>query len=404
MLHWRHTPQSLLFLPFVIYYLLVLIFISMYDILWCLNLKKRNIVIAPRGQYHALRLPWALITAANPGMPNGGIWGESKSGTIGAILSRNPTCVAGIYLLRANTLLYIDDRKDGNQAERSGDQHTTLSSNEATKLVQRFESLLHSLNIQETLYPIVLKPDVGAGGRDVSIIRGPQDALSYLKSHHQLHDLIVQKYTPGPKEVGIFYYHNPWSPDLPGKILSIVSKHFPVIYGDGKSSLRQLIYAMLSSEYWDQRTHITASTYLRQFSAEKLARIPAMGKAVTLTEIGNNSQGSIFTDSTELLCTRKLADRIHEISKSFAGFHIGRYDIRYENDEDLKQGCNFNIVELNGVGSVDIRVSCADTSLLRYWYLTCVVITKATWIAWWNVRVHGARALSVFELVALVWP
>ncbi len=33
------------------------------------------------------------------------------------------------------------------------------------------------------------------------------------------------------------------------------------------------------------------------------------------------------------------------------GFHIGRYDIRYASDKELRPGQYFQVVELNGVAS-----------------------------------------------------
>ena len=39
------------------------------------------------------------------------------------------------------------------------------------------------------------------------------------------------------------------------------------------------------------------------------------------------------------------------ISQRLTGFFIGRYDIRYHKDDDLRAGKNFQIIELNGAAS-----------------------------------------------------
>lgn len=67
-------------------------------------------------------------------------------------------------------------------------------------------------------------------------------------------------------------------------------------------------------------------------------------------EAGNHAQGCIFQDGMRL-CSPELETRIDEISKRLTGFFIGRYDIRYANEEDLRAGKDFQIIELNGAAS-----------------------------------------------------
>src|SRR5262249_31176746 len=45
------------------------------------------------------------------------------------------------------------------------------------------------------------------------------------------------------------------------------------------------------------------------------------------------------------------------------GFHIGRFDIRYRDPEDLRQGKNFQVVELNGAASESTNVYDSRNSL-----------------------------------------
>jgi hypothetical protein len=80
------------------------------------------------------------------------------------------------------------------------------------------------------------------------------------------------------------------------------------------------------------------------------------------------------------LHTNALQHAIDKISRRLRGFFIGRYDIRYENEEDFKQGRNFQIVELNGASSeatsiYDARNSllCAYRTLFRQWRLVFAI-------------------------------
>jgi hypothetical protein len=52
-------------------------------------------------------------------------------------------------------------------------------------------------------------------------------------------------------------------------------------------------------------------------------------------------------------------DRISHIQ----GFYIGRYDIRYSDEKDLRRGENFTIVELNGAASEATNIYDPDNSL-----------------------------------------
>jgi hypothetical protein len=92
------------------------------------------------------------------------------------------------------------------------------------------------------------------------------------------------------------------------------------------------------------------------------------------------------------------------------GFFIGRYDIRYESEEDFKRGRNFQIIELNGATSeatsiYDARNSLfsAYRTLFRQWRLVFAVgaANKANGHAssslaalWQNWRHYSAAALS----------
>ena len=59
----------------------------------------------------------------------------------------------------------------------------------------------------------------------------------------------------------------------------------------------------------------------------------------------------------------ELEARIDEISRKVEGFYIGRYDIRFANEKDLRAGKNFQIVELNGAAAEATSIYDARNSL-----------------------------------------
>jgi membrane protein DedA with SNARE-associated domain len=267
-------------------------------------------------RYRGLTVP----TAANPGIFSGGLVGESKIVTLRDLLKTSPEFTAEAALL------------------------------EGTGPADRLASLHRHCEDKHLSYPFVLKPDVGQRGVGVKLIRSAEQAAAYL--HQSSAPLVVQRYAPGPLEVGIFYYRFPHEPH--GRIFAITEKVFPTITGDGRSTVEELIWT-------DPRARLVASTYLGRLSERKSEILPA-GATIRLVEAGNHAQGCIFRDGG-WLWSEALERRIDEISQRLDGFYIGRYDIRYASNADLKAGQNFSIIELNGAASEATSIYDARNSL-----------------------------------------
>jgi hypothetical protein len=211
---------------------------------------------------------------------------------------------------------------------------------------------LHQLCRQRRItLPFVLKPDIGQRGNGVRLIKSWRDALDYLQGVDA--SVILQRYAAGQYEAGIFYFRFPG--EERGQIFSITEKIFPTVTGDGVRTVEELIRA-------DSRAALIAHTYLRRF-AHRRSEILSVGEVLKLVETGNHAQGCIFRDGGHLR-TDALERVIENISRKVPGFYIGRYDIRYENEEDFKQGRNFQIVELNGASSEATSIYDARNSLI----------------------------------------
>jgi len=160
---------------------------------------------------------------------------------------------------------------------------------------------------------------------------------------------------------------------------------FPVITGDGRRTLEELIRA-------DPRASLVASTYLQRFASEK-TRILSAGDSFKLVEAGNHCQGAIFLDGGRLF-SETLEKRIDEISQSISGFFVGRFDIRYSSDDALREGRDFQIIELNGASSeatniYDPRNSLwnAYRTLFQQWEIVFAIADEN--------RKRGLRAMPV---------
>jgi pimeloyl-ACP methyl ester carboxylesterase/membrane protein DedA with SNARE-associated domain len=297
-----------------------------------------------------------LFTAANPGMPGGGVVGESKWHILRSF-SGPPS------VLPAMTFLPGDTTADQRRAQ-----------------VDSFMAE-HGLG-----WPLVLKPDVGERGAGVAIVRSRQQLHRLLE--HARGALLVQEYLPG-REYGIFYHRTP--DDTAGRIFSITDKRLPTVTGDGVSTLEALILR-------GERT-VCIARMLLQRHATRLWDVPVDGEVVALVDLGTHCRGAAFFDGTALR-TATLEAAVDRVSRDFSGFYFGRYDVRAESDEALQQG-RFKVIELNGVASE--ATSIYDP---RHRLIDAYRILKQQWRIAFEIgaanRAAGARPATLNELRALL--
>lgn len=265
-------------------------------------------------------LGFSLPTIANLNQKNGGIVGESKIGILQTLMETSPGITADGYLVWRGTI-----------AER----------------IDRIQDLCYR---HEIGFPFVLKPDTAQRGAGFKKIHSIEEAERYLAQVSA--PLVLQRYVPGPLEAGIFYYRLPH--DTRGHIFGITRKQFPCVTGDGTRTLRELIKA-------DSRACLIAPTYLKRFGVEA-DRVLEPGDPVRLVEAGNHCQGCIFLDGSDLL-TEDLRARFDAISQKLPGFYIGRYDVRYRSDDELRAAREFKIIELNGAASEATNIYDESNSL-----------------------------------------
>jgi len=259
-------------------------------------------------------------TAANPGIFSGGMVGESKMATLKELFLTCPEFTAEAELVAGDTL------------------------------AARLRSLDEIRSRLDLDFPFILKPDVGQRGVGIKLIRSAEQAEAYLRQTSA--PLVAQRYAPGPLEAGIFYYRFPH--EARGHIFAITEKLFPVLVGDGKSTVTELIWR-------DPRARFVADKYVQRFSVRQ-NEVLAAGEELKLVEAGNHAQGCIFRNGSRL-CTPGLEERIDDISQIITGFFIGRYDIRYSSEDDLCAGKNFQIIELNGAASEATSIYDARNSI-----------------------------------------
>lgn len=295
---------------------------------------------------------WTLFTAANPAIPAGGFVGESKHEILDGL----------------------------NGAESWLPRFTLLPLEEPSQRLARATEFINQHRLQ---FPVVLKPDAGQRGSGVSIVRSLEQVREYLDSAP--FPVILQEYVSG-EEYGVFYCRYPG--DERGRVFSVTEKRMPVLIGDGKRTLEELILA-------DDRAVCMVDFYLRK-NSERIREVPAGGEKVQLVEIGTHCRGAIFLDGADTI-TPALEDVIDQIAKTFDGFFFGRFDIRVPSRQDFMAGRHLQIIELNGVTSeathiYDPRLSLFDAYrvLFQQWRIAFEIGDSN--------RKRGARTASVGDL------
>ncbi len=214
--------------------------------------------------------------------------------------------------------------------------------------------LKRQLNEQEFRFPLIAKPDIGERGMQVSLLQTAAELEGYCRRSQV--DFLVQEYIPYETEAGIFYVRIPG--EERGKITGIVGKEFLAVTGDGKSSITELL----------QRTprFFLQMTALREKYGNKLETVLPEGIGHTLVPYGNHSRGSKFVDWSDRI-SDELTAVVDSICKQIPDFYFGRMDLKFANWEELLQGRNFSIIEVNGAGSEPTHIYDPRHSLFFAW-------------------------------------
>ncbi|MDY7393754.1 D-alanine--D-alanine ligase [Aureibaculum sp. 2210JD6-5] len=198
-----------------------------------------------------------------------------------------------------------------------------------------FNSILKSISKANIQFPLIAKPDIGFRGYLVKKIDCESDLETYIKKNDV--DIILQEYIDYKQECGLFYYKIPG--ENKGKITSITLKKFITVTGNGIDSLSTLILK-------DERAFLYHKIF-EKLHQEKFNNVLNKGEVLKLTAIGNHSKGTQFIDGNHLI-DKHLEHFLDKLTAKVPDFFYGRFDIKYENIEKLKQSLNFKILELNG--------------------------------------------------------
>ena len=264
---------------------------------------------------------FTLPTISNPLFPMGGWIGESKAAVFELTGERARQCIAPWAVFERGAASTGADALT--QIERAG-----LS------------------------FPFVAKPDMGCRGVGVRRIRCEEELAAYVAAFPVGRRIVFQKLVDCEGEAGVFYVRKPG--EVRGRIVSLTLKYFPYVYGDGRSTLRELIEN-------DRRAGPLSHIYLPRHK-ERLDLVLAAGEPFRIAFAGSHSRGTIFRNGNKYI-TEHMTDAFDAIAKDVKEFYFGRFDVRFDSLADMQAGKGFTIVEINGAGAEATHIWDRKTTL-----------------------------------------
>lgn len=316
-------------------------------------------------RYRSITLP----TVSNPMIETGGFMGESKSSVMNMVGDEQREWLAEFVTLHHN-----------------GED----SQNDLGKAI----SLMEAKGLG---FPIVVKPDIGWNGYGVRLVEDSNHLHKYIASFPAGARMMLQRPIHHDGEAGIFYVRIPGEPS--GRLYSITLRYFPYVIGDGKMTLSELIQH-------DPRTKLRADFYFGVksnhvgFGKEDLEQVPQEGELIRLAFIGSLRVGGLYRDASHLI-TPELTKRFDDISRSMPEFYYGRFDVRFESTDLLKEGKGFSIIEINGAGAEAIQAWDPDVPLFKLYHEFFKAQSLLFKVAALN-RKRGFKPMPVWGLIKAI--
>lgn len=201
-------------------------------------------------------------------------------------------------------------------------------------------------------YPFIVKPDVGMKG---ILFRKIENEDQLQKYHERIPvEYIVQDLVEMPVEVSVFYYRHP--AEMQGTVSGFIQKELLEVYGDGKSSLWELILQHPRAKYRLEE--------MKHRHESRIDRVFPKGQHFYLSYAGNHNRGARFINLHNQI-DDQLLKVFDELSHYTDKFYYGRYDIKCHSIEDLKAGKNYSILEFNGSGAEPNHIYDAHYSIWK---------------------------------------
>lgn len=216
------------------------------------------------------------------------------------------------------------------------------------------KQILKALNRSSIKYPLIAKPDVGLKALGVEKIENEVQLLKYALKLNK--DFLIQELIEFSMEIGVFYIRKPNEKN--GRVTGIVSKEFLKVTGDGISSIEDLIKT-------NPRSHFQIDSLRKKYGAYLTTILP-LNEDFILVPYGSHTRGAKFIDDSDKI-NESMQKVIDDICLQVPQLYYGRLDIRCESLDDLSNGKNFSIIEINGAGSEPTHIYDPKHSIFFAW-------------------------------------
>jgi hypothetical protein len=259
---------------------------------------------------------FTYFTAANPGIEAGGFFGESKIDILNKIPAQ----------YKPKTI-FIEKNEN-------------------------LEEITFKLLSNGIGFPLIAKPNIGERGNQVEKIENAEALQKYIEENQE--SFIIQEFIDFEIEMGVMFYRLPSQPS--GKVSSVTLKKFLSVTGNGKNTIEELINQSVRARFQYAK--------LQKKLGEKMQEILPENESLLLEPIGNHCRGTMFLNGNHL-----INDTLHKVFNEIAlpvdGFYYGRFDMKVKSLEDLYEGKNIRIMELNGVSAEPAHIYDPQYTLLK---------------------------------------
>jgi len=156
--------------------------------------------------------------------------------------------------------------------------------------------------------------------------------------------ILVQDFVDFKREFSILIYRFPNSGEI--GISSLIEKTYPIVTGDGQSTLLELI--MNNANPFLKKDWIVHSFEGRH------DEVPVAGMEIQIDEIGNYSRGAKFHSKNEFI-DDKIIKWADNLLSDISGLNFCRIDIKANSLDSLIKG-HFKILEINGAKSEPLHI------------------------------------------------
>jgi len=244
------------------------------------------------------------------------------------------------YFSVANPQIYLGGMLD----ERKSDiyQHVPKQYLPQTLLCPPDKAITAGEILKKFNLPVIIKPNVGFRGFMVKKIDTQEELIEVLKEFRNK-EMLVQDFVSLPHEYSVMYFR---IDEKRFGVSSLVEKHLPVVIGDGRSTVMELIKKM-NNPFLNQE-------WIFKKNATDLERVMDIDERYYVDYVGNYARGSKFENLNHLI-DNQLIRAVHAFYERIEGMHFCRMDIKAASMQDLKNG-KFKLLEINGAKSEPLHI------------------------------------------------